>query len=312
MKKKILIIISIILSIIIIITTTMYYKYYKPISNTNQPEEDNQSQIQMKDSDLNISQETKEKSKENNIENLLILGIDKQENASDTIDVLSLNRNNKTAKLTSIMRDTYVYFGDNMANKINYAYHYGGVPLTISKLNELFQLDISKYIKVDFEGLINTVDTLGGITISITDEERAYINGSCKDKYLDKSGEVLLNGEQTLVFSRLRKIDSDFQRTARHRKILFAIFRKLKDVSITDYNKIYSEMSPYIETNLSAFEIIKFGLLCNKLGAENLQDFRIPIDGTTKDNTNGVYHLDWDKDKNTEALHKFIYGDAQN
>jgi LCP family protein required for cell wall assembly len=295
----------------------LYYsktiKNNKTEENDTSIEENNQHEEEKIDeSDLNISQETRQKSEEKKIENILILGIDKQENASDTIIILTLDKINNTAKLTSIMRDTYVDLGDGTANKINYAYHYGGAQLTIFKLNELFNLDISKYIKIDFNGLIKIVDYLGGINLSITNEEKNYINGSCNTTYLTHSGEVLLDGDQVLAYSRLRKIDSDFERTARQRKVLFAIFKKLKEISITDYVSVSSQIFPCVETNFQTFEILKLGMFLNKLNSENIQDFRIPIDGTSSDNLNGVYHLDWNKEKNTEAFHNFIYGSVSN
>ena len=77
----------------------------------------------------------------NNLENILILGIDNKENASDAIMVLSIDKGTNSLKLTSIMRDLYVDLpGD--ADKINYAYNIGGVEYTISTLNKLFNLDI--------------------------------------------------------------------------------------------------------------------------------------------------------------------------
>lgn len=322
MRKILVTSLSLIITGVICISIMYYSKNVKSykveetnnVNETIKPTEENTDAIKEKidDTKLNISEETQQKSEEKKIENILVLGIDKQENASDTIVILTLDKKNNTAKLTSIMRDTYVYFGDNMANKINYAYHYGGVQLTISKLNELFNLDISKYIKIDFNGLAKVVDTLGGITVNITDEERNYINSTGNCSYVRDSGEVLLDGDQVLQYSRIRKIDSDFQRTARQRKVLFAMFNKLKKASIFDYTTLYSQISPNFETNIPALEVLQLGSFLNSLNSENIKDFRIPMDGTTKDFVNGVYHLDWEKDKNTEALRNFIYGDTQN
>ena len=291
-KNKIISKIAIIVVLLIFIGCFGLYKYINRIEN-----------IPLKGSneELNISESTEEKSKEQNIENILLLGLDKQENATDTIMVLSLDKDNNEAKLTSIKRDTYVNQGEGKANKINYAYHYGGVEGTVSTLNGLFDLDISKYALIEFEGLENVVDYLGGISLNITEQERSLCGAS-------NAGNVILNGKQALGFSRIRKIDNDAQRTSRQRKVMFAILEKFRGMSLTSYTKVISDLSSNIKTNLSINEMISIAKYLVGVNINSLKEFRIPMDGTTKDNLEGVYHLKWDKDINTKALHEFIYG----
>lgn len=267
-------------------------------------------QIEDEEKELSISTETKEKSKEKNIENILILGVDNAENASDAIMVLSLDKGNNAIKLTSIMRDTYVELPGE-ADKINYAYNIGGVELSIAKVNEMFNLDINKYIKVDFNGLANIIDYLGGINISITEAEREIANKKItsdgKTDLIDNSGKVILNGEQALAYSRIRIIDSDFKRTERMRDVVFAMFSKLKNISVFNYPKVISDVSSNITTNLNTSEILNIGKFAMSVDSNNIKQFRVPIDGTTSDFTDGVYHLNWDEEPNIEALHNFIY-----
>ena len=160
--------------LVILVASFGFYKYMNRVKNVP---------LRGSNEELNISEETQEKSKEQNIENILLLGVDKEENATDTIMILSLDKDDNTAKLTSIMRDMYVDNGYDKINKINYAYHYGGIEGTVSKLNKLFNLDISKYALINFEGLENIVDYLGGVNVNITDEERRRCGAS-------KSGNV--------------------------------------------------------------------------------------------------------------------------
>lgn len=291
-RNKVLIAIMIIVAIILcgIFGT---YKYINRIKNVK---------LQGSDEELKVSQETQEKSKKENIENILLLGVDKEENATDTIMILSLDKDENTAKLTSVMRDTYVDQGEGKANKINYAYHYGGVEGTVSTLNELFNLDINKYALIDFDGLVEIIDYLGGINLNIIEQERKLCGAS-------KSGNVVLNGKEALAFSRIRKIDSDFSRTARQREVMFAILKKCKEIQLTSYPSVISDLSSNVQTNLSTMEMLSIAKYLLTLDMNNLNDFRVPIDGTTKDNLNGVYHLDWDKEANVKALHEFIYGE---
>lgn len=291
-----------IVGIILLVIFGGLFGAYKYINRTKSVE------LSGSDDDLKISKETAEKSKKENIENILLLGIDKQENASDTIMVLSLDKDDNTAKLTSIMRDTYVNQGEGKANKINYAYHYGGVEGSISTINELFDLDIKKYAKITFDGLENVVDYLGGIKVNVTEAERKDLNTRKPTPLLEKNGNVVLNGSQALAYSRIRKIDNDFQRTARQRDVMFALLQKCKGLSLTSYPRVVADLSSNVETNLSTMDMISLGKYLMSLDTNNLKDFRIPVDGSTTDSTNGVYHLNWNREINTKALHEFIYG----
>lgn len=301
MKKRNKVLIAIMIVMVIILGGIFgAYKYINRIKNVN---------LQGSDEQLKVSQETQEKSKKENIENILLLGVDNQENATDTIMILSLDKDDNTAKLTSIMRDMYVDQGEGKANKINYAYHYGGVEGTVSTLNELFNLDINKYALIGFDGLERIVDYLGGVEIDVTEAERKDLNKRKPNPLLESTGKVTLNGSQVLAYSRIRHIDNDFQRTARQREIMFAILKKCKNISLTSYPAVISDLSSNVQTNLSTMEMLSIAKYLLTLDMNNLNDFRVPIDGTTKDNLNGVYHLDWDKEANVKALHEFIYGE---
>ena len=118
-----------------------------------------------------------------------------------------------------------------------------------------------------------------------------------------------MNGKQALEYSRIRKIDNDYYRTNRQRKVIMAIFNKAKSIEVTSYPKIISDLSSNIETNLSTFELLDLGKGIMSMNAEQLEGFRIPIDGSTEDLMNkGIYYLGWDEEVNKKALHEFIYG----
>ena len=302
MKKKIVKVLIGIFVMLAVICTFVFAAYKKIDKVENVP-------LDVSEEELNVSQDTAKQSKQKKITNILLLGVDKDENASDAIMVLSVDEKNNTAKLTSIMRDTYVYFGKDKANKINYAYHYGGVPLSIAKINEIFNLDITKYAKVDFNGFMNIVDILGGYEADITEAERKEINYKLGYTSLTKSGNVILNGEQTAAYARIRRIDNDYKRTERQRTIMFDILNKVKSRPISEYPSLLAKLSSNVETNLSTMECLDLAKYLIRASSGDLKEFRVPMDGTATDNTKGVYHLDWDKDTNVQALHNFIYGE---
>ena len=292
--KKVLIVLTVIL-FIIVAGGFGAYKYINRIKTV---------QLKGTNEELGISSETEEKSKKENITNILLLGIDNQENASDAMMVFSLDKDTNTAKLTSIMRDLSVDLGPNAEkHKINYAYNVGGVEESVKVVNREFDLDINKYVKVSFDGLVDVIDYIGGININITESERKIIGAS-------KSGNVTLNGKQALAYSRIREIDSDYQRTSRQRKVLMAIFNKAKSISVSSYPKALADLSSNVETNLSTFELLDLAKAVMSLSSEDLEGFRIPIDGTSHDSMDkGIYYLEWDRDANKKALHEFIYGE---
>lgn len=281
----------IIIFFIFLIGTFIFYKYINRVKNIP---------LQASNQELSVSQETENKSNEQNIENILLLGVDKEENVTDTIMILSLDKNNNTAKLTSIMRDTYVDNGYDKINKINYSYYYYGVEGIISKINSLFNLDIKKYALINFEGLQNVVDYLGGVIVNITDIESEICGAT-------KSGDVLLNGNQALSFTRIRSIDSDFNRTSRQRKVMLSILNRCRNISLSNLPNVIRDLSSNVQTNLSTYEMISISKYLLTLDINNLEEFRIPIDGTTQNKDVGIYYLYWDKAVNTESLHEFIY-----
>ena len=295
--KKVLIVLTVIL-FIIVAGGFGAYKYINRIKTV---------QLKGTNEELGISSETEEKSKKENITNILLLGIDNQENASDAMMVFSLDKDTNTAKLTSIMRDLSVDLGPNaQKHKINYAYNVGGVEESVKVVNREFDLDINKYVKVSFDGLVDVIDYIGGININITESERKIIGAS-------KSGNVTLNGKQALAYSRIRKIDNDYQRTSRQRKVLMAIFNKAKSISVSSYPKALADLSSNVETNLSTFELLDLAKAVMSLSSDDLEGFRIPIDGTSHDSMDkGIYYLEWDRAANKKAIHDFIYGTETN
>lgn len=313
-KKKVKIILGVLLFILVVGVTIVAfgYKYMNKVNVVPLNVGTATTEKEIKE-ELNVSEETEKKSLEHNVENILILGVDNAENASDAIMVLSIDRGTNALKLTSIMRDLYVDLpGD--ADKINYAYNLGGVEYTISTLNKLFNLDIKKYIKIDFNEFVSIIDYFGGLEINITEAERSVINdkligdGTYNENKLTQSGNVLLNGYQALAYSRVRVIDSDFVRTQRMRNVMMGIFGKIKEASITEYPKIIADLSSNVTTNIETMDMLDMGNFMISVDSSNIKQFRIPVDGSTVDsNTNGVYNLKWNVEENTNAFHNFIY-----
>jgi len=102
--------------------------------------------------------------------NVALFGIDSRSKGfkgnSDSIMVLSIDTEAKTVKIVSIVRDTLVPIERNGTvkyRKINTAYAWGGPELAIKTINQNFGLDISEYATVNFNGMAEIIDAVGGI-----------------------------------------------------------------------------------------------------------------------------------------------------
>ncbi|WP_213819024.1 LCP family protein [Garciella nitratireducens] len=264
--------------------------------------------ISQSDENLGIKNSSEES---DNITNIALFGLDRRETTgntrSDTIMIATLDIKNKKAKLTSIMRDTYVNIPSRGMDKINHAYAYGGPELAIRTINENFDMNIRDYVMVDFFGMADIIDALGGVTIDVKPEEVSRTGVS-------SAGLQTLNGEQAVKYSRIRYVgNGDFERTERQRKVLEQLMNKVVTAGPMEYPKLMNQLLPYVETSLSKREILKLGTSAFTSGVDSLEEYRIPVDGYAKgQKMNGIYYLvPQDLQTNVEFLHEFIYEDSK-
>ena len=255
--------------------------------------------------------------------NILLLGTDNRYEESnygrtDSMIILSINPAEKRAKLTSLMRDTWVPIsGLSKKAKLNAASVYGGPELTMRTVNECFGMNISDYVLINITGLADVIDILGGVDLDVTEDERRALNRGLFDlssrsgmEQLEQSGEnVHLNGNQAVAFARIRRIDSDYQRTERQRDVLTAIAARLKDSGAAALSMV-AGLLPYVETNLDTGELITLATVGLQMDLNSIGQLRLPADGTYDSGTfDGVWCIKPDFEKNTRLLYNFIYGE---
>lgn len=263
---------------------------------------------------------------ENRIVNIAMFGVDTRDtstslgdqNRSDSIIIASVNPDDNTLKLTSILRDSKVPIEGHDPQKINAAYKYGGPTLAIKTLNQNFKLDIADYVTVDFGELENVIDIIGGVDIELTYEEAEYIN-YYSDKDLGYSGYDAtegwntLNGIQAVMYSRIRAIDSDYYRAGRQQTVLTAIFNKLKDTPKTQYPTLIKDLLECVETSLTYTDILGFATTIDLSQAELIKntipdaEYEDPLWGGIDDTGSWVWV--YDLDAAADRLHNIIYGD---
>lgn len=212
--------------------------------------------------------------KDPDIENILILGTDsrnvqKERGRSDSIIVASFNKRTKQVKLVSFLRDTYIPIEGHGWNRINAAYAVGGVALCVNTINDLFGLDIQKFVIVNFSGASTFVDACGGVDMALSQKEINYLL-NLKDEFPQNSdGTYHLDGKVALDYMRMRKVDSDFGRTERQRKTMMAIYSQaMARKDVTQMYNLVREGFNLVKTNLKLSEMLDLAQSIISMGSE--------------------------------------------
>lgn len=271
-----------------------------------------------------VEDDLKEYDNVNKIKNIALFGLDSTDGEtgrSDSIMIATVDPVHKKVKLTSIMRDSYVYIDGHGQDKINHAYAFGGPELSIRTINENFGLNIEDFVSVNFSSLPIIIDILGGVDIEITNEELEYINSYIADinnkdgsnsPYISYAGVQHLNGTQALAYSRIRyTAGGDYKRTERQRTVLEALFTSLTSASVGSYNSLLNEVLPYVQTNLNAADILSLGTKVLGIGNKLEQD-RFPRDGYGEGAMiDGVYYLTFDIETAKQQMRDYIFNDVK-
>jgi len=273
--------------------------------------------------DESILNETNYQS-EKGITNILLAGTDgrpgEENSRSDAMMILTIDSKNKSLKLTSLNRDTYVNIPGHGEQKLTHAYAYGGANLLAETIENNFELDIQNYAVVDFYSFMDIVDALGGVEVDVHENEIKEINKFIKKetynwsgetepmKLIEHSGVQKLNGYQTLSYARIRKNDSTQERDRRQRQVIEGLMNGVKTLPVSKYPKLLDTILPYVKTNMKPTEII--GLAGKVLGIGNLSINQIEF--PFADSSTGVtlpkagYVLKYDE-SSLDTLHDFIF-----
>jgi len=224
-----------------------------------------------------------------NIVNILLIGQDAREgwgrSRSDSMILLTINKEKKTITMTSFLRDLYVKIPGYKDNKMNAAYPAGGMELLNKTLEVNFGVQVDGNVEVDFSHFADVIELLGGVEIELRDDEANYINRKLGNKGIASSltgGKQLLNGEQALWYSRIRYLDadSDFSRTNRQRKVINSLIDKFRDAKLTTLLGLLDDLMPMITTDMTNGEILGYATdLFPMLADCKVISQRVPADG---------------------------------
>lgn len=198
---------------------------------------------------------------EDTVVNILLIGQDRRpgqkRQRSDAMILCTVNTETKTLTMTSFLRDTYVklptFNGKKYSsNRLNVPYAIGGFEMLDECLMLNFGVEVNHNVEVDFSGFQNVVDAMGGVDIELTRSEARHLGGGLKE------GMNHLTGEQALAYSRIRKLDNDFGRTNRQRKVLSALLEQVKHLGLAELLELADTIFPMITTDMENKDIVKY------------------------------------------------------
>lgn len=242
------------------------------------------------------------------ITNILLIGVDGENidkgNRSDAMIILTIDSNNNDIRLTSLARDTYVDIPGHSTEKLTHAYAYDGASLLLQTIKENFGISIDKYAAVNFSSFVKIIDGIGGVSIDVTEAEVSQIEG------VTQAGNQVLTGEQALSYSRIRYIDSAYQRDDRQRTVLQSAYTKLLNVSKSELLDIANTLFRYTKTNITPMEIISIANQAIKINDRNFDEMEFPLEGHRTGhiiNNEKGWVIEWEEDYNKNAIYKFIF-----
>lgn len=298
MKKWVKASLGIISAVAIVAATGIYYV-------NNKMNKVDRVELPKTNEELGIVEKVEEDVKKTEVVNIVLFGLDarsvKERSRSDSMIVLSIDKTNKKIKMTSLMRDMYVNIPGRGGDRLNHAYAYGGPALAIKTINSNFGLDIKDFVTINFWGLEDVIDTLGGVQIDIKSYEAKALGLT--------PGLQILDGKKALAYSRLRYYgNGDYERTERQRNVLNEVFKNASTLSPNEAMKLVESMLPYVQTSLTNTQIISLVNDIYSLKASGIEQYRLPVDGTFKSQSiRGMAVLVPNIEENKNKLRSFIY-----
>ena len=265
--------------------------------------------------------------------NIALFGVDSREKAltkntrSDTIIIASIKEDTGEVKLCSVYRDTYLNLSNDSYNKCNAAYAKGGPIQAINMLNMNLDMNITDFITVGFDGLIDVIDALGGVEVNVLDSEIIHLNNyqiSMVGKTTDgetftadagkdyipvkNAGRQVLNGLQATAYCRIRYVGNDFQRAERQRSVIAAILEKAKanpgklpSVAESLFDEVYTSLD--LSEIISLLKDVTKYSIVDQAGFPQTEKLAVGNIGAK-----GSCVVPLDLYDNVAWLHKFLFG----
>ena len=255
--------------------------------------------------------------------NVLLVGQDtrkaEERARSDSMILLSVNKNTNQLTMISLMRDLYVQIPGYSDNKLNAAYAFGGFELLDETIATNFGIAVDYNVEVNFKGFKDIVDTIGGLDLELNETEAEYMNSA---EFVEDMGVKLdrnftpgmnhLNGQEALCYARIRHVgNSDWERTDRQRKVIQTIYSHVREENWTKLLDIYSNVADDLTTDMNNTQIVSIAFSAYSMGLESINSYRVPADHMyTNETINRMDILvpkDWDATRS--LIKEYLYSE---
>ncbi|MUK87358.1 LytR family transcriptional regulator [Ornithinibacillus sp. L9] len=235
---------------------SLYIKAESTVSDSY--EDDGREKSDLRDSKVDPT--------EDNV-SILIIGVDEnnhRDNAgdsrSDALLLATLNKKDKSVKLLSIPRDSKVFIPEvGYEDKITHAHAFGGPQATIETVENLLDIPVDYFVKLNFHAFVDVVNAIDGITVDVPYEFWESDSNDKKNSIHLLPGEQLLDGEEALALARTRKLDNDIERGKRQMDIIKSVAKKATSVSsVMKLDDVIEAVGDNMTTNLSFNEMKSF------------------------------------------------------
>lgn len=215
---------------------------------------------------------------------VLFLGVDSDDlmaetgNRTDTMILGKADFDTGKIEMLSIPRDTRVIV-NGREDKINHAHSYGGTNLAIQTVEDFLNLDIDYYVKVDFKGIQQIVDSIGGVEIEVKDRMYYSDPTATPPLLIDlQPGLQKLNGEQAHGFLRFRSYsEGDLKRVENQQYFMKELAKQmLRPRNLLRLDKIIKVYYNYVDTNIPLSTMLKYGLQSTKLNVDEMRTETVP------------------------------------
>ncbi len=253
--------------------------------------------------------------------NIALFGVDARDNGdagrSDAMMIVSADVFSGDLKMISLLRDSKVPVEGHGETKLNHAYAYGGPELAVKTINQVFHTDIREFATVNFNQLSDIVDAVGGVTLDVSEAEREQINALIDEQFpgsphLEGSGNVVLDGNQAISYSRIRKIDSDNARSDRQQEVLNGIFASVKTMHVWEYPRFIHKFSAAVDTSVGSLDVFRLlPMIFHDFEPERftVPDIQYETDLKGYKDSDGLWYWHYNLDRAADRIHGIIYGD---
>ena len=252
--------------------------------------------------------------------NILLIGSDERTEGflttsrGDINILVSINKAERTVKLVSFSRGIAIKMLDGPYKGsyewLTNAHRWAGHTAVLEALSDAFKIELDRYVRVNFNSVINIVELIGGIEMELTEQEARFMNNYRPDDWNLQVGVNRLDGLQALTYARLRGVDDDWHRIERQRSCILAVVNQLKGSDWKTLNSLCDSVMPMIQTNLTMGEIAELIVYAPKFLNSEFDQMTLPLansySGMTVWSGSAGYALDYNK--NNAALHEFLYG----